>query len=116
MGIRDMMGKFKSGGDEYMELENEAEDTQPRQLLVEVEKLDSYTDSERLQRKVREGTVLLVKMKTLKTKDMEELKRAVDRVRKTCLAVNGDIAGLGEDWLVLTPAGAKIHREPEENL
>jgi len=111
MAIKDMMSRFKGSSEDYVEVEPLEEEKQLRQLLVEVERLDSYTDSERVQQKVREGRILLVKMKDLKTKDMEELKRSVDRIRKTCLAINGDIAGLGEDWLIVTPAGAKVHRE-----
>lgn len=112
MAIRDFVGKLRGDEEEYIELDME-EEHEKRRLLIEVERLDNYADSDRLQRKVREGNVLLVKIKDLKSKDMEELKRAVDKLRKTCLAINGDIAGLGEDWLVLTPATAKVHREQE---
>ncbi|MFA4819696.1 MAG: cell division protein SepF [Candidatus Aenigmatarchaeota archaeon] len=111
MAIKDIMGKFK-GGDEYVEVNMEEEKTDKR-LLIEVERLDNYADSDRLQRKVREGSILLVKIRDLKAKDMEELKRAVEKLRKTCLAINGDIAGMGDDWLILTPPSAKVHREQE---
>lgn len=111
MAIKDFVGKLK-GDSEYVELDME-EEQQNKQLLVEVERLDNYADSDRLQRKVREGNVLLVRIKDLKAKDMEELKRSVEKLRKTCLAVNGDIAGMGDDWLILTPAAAKVHREQQ---
>ena len=110
MAMKDFVGKLKGEEGDYMELDTQEEAPDTR-LLVEVERLDNYADSDRLQRKVREGNILLVKIKDLKSKDMEELKRSVDKLRKTCLAINGDIAGLGEDWLVLTPPTAKIHRE-----
>ena len=110
MAMKDFVGKLKGEEGEYMELDTEEQPVDSR-LLVEVERLDNYADSDRLQRKVREGNILLVKIKDLKAKDMEELKRSVDKLKKTCLAINGDIAGLGEDWLVLTPATAKVHRE-----
>ena len=115
MAIKDIMGKLKGEGDEYVEIDMEQEDTANKKLLVEVERLDNYADSDRLQRKVREGNILLVKIKDLKAKDMEELKRSVEKLRKTCLAINGDIAGMGEEWLILTPAAAKVHREQENN-
>ena len=114
MAIKDIMGKFKGEGDEYVEIDME-EQQENKKLLVEVERLDNYADSDRLQRKVREGNILLVKIKDLKAKDMEELKRSVEKLRKTCLAINGDIAGMGEEWLILTPAAAKVHREQENN-
>ncbi|HLC76725.1 MAG TPA: cell division protein SepF [archaeon] len=114
MAMKDFVGKLRGGGEEYVELDTE-EQAEERKLMVEVERLDNYADADRLQRKVREGNVLIVKIKDLKAKDMEELKRSVDKLRKTCLAINGDIAGMGEDWLVLTPATARVHREPSEN-
>ena len=114
MAIKDIMGKFKGERDEYVEIDME-ERQENKKLLVEVERLDNYADSDRLQRKVREGNILLVKIKDLKAKDMEELKRSVEKLRKTCLAINGDIAGMGEEWLILTPAAAKVHREQENN-
>ena len=113
MGMKDIMGKFK-GNEDYVEIDMEEEKVDSK-LLVEVERLDNYADSDRLQRKVREGNILLVKIKDLKAKDMEELKRSVEKLRKTCLAINGDIAGMGDEWLILTPATAKVHREQENN-
>jgi SepF-like predicted cell division protein (DUF552 family) len=113
MPIKDIMDKFRSS-DDYVELEQTEEEVKKGPLTVEVEHLDNYTDSDRIQRKLREGTVLLIKMTELKQRDGEELKRAVERIKKTCLAINGDIAGLGENWLLATPPAAKIHREPAE--
>ena len=114
MAVKDFVGKLRGESEEYVELDTE-EEQETKKLMVEVERLDNYADSDRLQRKVREGNILLVKIKDLKAKDMEELKRSVDKLRKTCLAINGDIAGMGEDWLVLTPATARVHREEAQN-
>ena len=113
MAIKDIVGKLRDNEDEYIELDMSEEEKANRKLLIEVERLDNYADSDRLQKKVREGSILVVKIRELKVKDMEELKRAVDKLKKTCLAVGGDIAGLGEDWLILAPAAAKVHREQE---
>ena len=110
MALKDFMNRLRTSED-YVEVEQPVEDKNKGQLPIEIEHLDSYTDSDRIQKKLREGTVLLVRMKDLKQKDSEELKRAVDRIKRTCLAINGDIAGLSEDWLLATPPAAKIHRE-----
>ena len=114
MAVKDFVSKLRGESEEYVELDTE-EEQETKKLMVEVERLDNYADSDRLQRKIREGNILLVKIKDLKAKDMEELKRSADKLRKTCLAINGDIAGMGEDWLVLTPAAARVHREPAQN-
>jgi len=108
MAIKDFMRKDE---DEYIELDMSEEEKGGRKLLIEVERLENYADSDRLQKKVREGNILVVKIRDLKAKDMEELKRSVDKLKKTCLAIGGDIAGLGDDWLILAPATARVHRE-----
>ena len=60
---------------------------------------------------LREGyTVALINIKPLKDKDLVELKRAVSKLKKTCEAIEGDIAGFGEDWIVVTPSFAQIYR------
>ncbi len=60
---------------------------------------------------IREGyTVALINIKPLKDKDLVELKRAVGKLKKTCDAIEGDIAGFGDDWIVVTPGFAQIYR------
>lgn len=95
--------------EEYVELVGE-EEKRADKIPIHIEKMEYYADSDRIQRKVREGAILLVKIKDLREKDMNELKRAVERIRRTCEAVGGDIAGAGEDWLIVTPNFAKIQR------
>ena len=107
------MSIFKKEPEEYMELDLQ-EDKPREKLLIQVERLDSFGDSDRIQQKLRDGYVLLIKVKDLKEKDMNELKRAVAKIKKTCLALNGSIAGLGEDWLLATNSSAKIHQEEAE--
>ena len=68
---------------------------------------------------LREGyTIALVNIGPIKERDVIELKRVVNKLKKTCEAIDGDIAGFGEDWLVATPSFASVHRnkEIEENL
>ncbi|MEM7819379.1 MAG: cell division protein SepF [Candidatus Aenigmatarchaeota archaeon] len=101
----------KSEEKEFVELDVETEEPTNKKLLIEIEKLENFNDSDRLQKKVRDGNVLLVKIKELKNKDMNELKRAIEKIKKTCLAIEGDIAGIGEDWIVVCPSNVKVHRE-----
>lgn len=60
---------------------------------------------------LREGyTIALVNIRPIKDKDIIELKRAVNKLKKTCDAINGDIAGFSEDWIVVTPSFAQVFR------
>lgn len=64
---------------------------------------------------LREGhTIALVNIKPLKDKDLVELKRSINKLKKTCDAIEGDIAGFGDDWIAAVPSFAKIHRQKKE--
>lgn len=78
---------------------------------IKIEKLNDFSDTERILKSVRAGNVLFVKIKGLKEKDIGELKRAVERLKKSATANNGEIAGIEQDWLVLTPEHAVLHRD-----
>jgi SepF-like predicted cell division protein (DUF552 family) len=60
---------------------------------------------------LREGsTIALINIRPLKEKDLVELKRAINKLKKTCDAIAGDIAGFGEDYIVATPEFASVFR------
>ena len=78
-------------------------------VLQDFESIKPILDS------LREGhTVALVNIKPLKDKDLVELKRAINKLKKTCDAIEGDIAGFGDDWIAAVPSFAKIHRAKKE--
>ncbi len=104
----------KKDEDEYVELEVESEELPSDKVNIEIESMTTFADSERIQKKVRSGTVILVKIKDMKAKNVEDLKKAISRVKKTCMAIDGDIAGIGDDYLLLTPAATKIQRATVE--
>lgn len=61
------------------------------------------------------NTIALVNIKPLKDKDLVELKRAINKLKKTCDAIDGDIAGFGENWIAAVPSFANIYRgKPKE--
>jgi len=123
---------FESGGD-FMVLKNifskkpEAEDVEDGESYVEVNVMDSvekkmgsmgirverlteFSDTDRILKHVRKGSVIFLKIKDLKEKDMGELKRAVEKLKKSVIANNGDIAGVESDWLIITPEYAAVER------
>jgi SepF-like predicted cell division protein (DUF552 family) len=114
MVFRGFLQKFKQeevidSEEDYIEIDT-AEEMNSGRLLIKIETLTDFSDTDRIQEQLRSGHIVWVKIKPLKDKDMVELKRSVDRLRKTCIAVNGDIAGIDEDFLILTPEGVNVHR------
>ncbi len=95
--------------DDYVELEA-VNDGEGSQVKIRVATLNEYGDSQQVQDLLRDGNIVWVKIKPLKSKDMTDLKRAIDRIKKTVRSLDGDIAGIDEEWLIATPAYAHIHR------
>ncbi|MEK6886438.1 MAG: cell division protein SepF [Nanoarchaeota archaeon] len=74
--------------------------------------LQEFEDVKPILDALREGyTIPLVNIRGLKDKDLVELKRAINKLKKTTDAIEGDIAGFGEDWIAIVPSFASIHRE-----
>ena len=101
--------------EEYMELDVDGKREQDHKVLVKLFVIKKYEDANRILNAIREGyTIAIVDFKVLKQKDPIELKRAVAKLKKTVDALNGSIAG-HDNFLVVTPAFAQIHKETEQD-
>jgi SepF-like predicted cell division protein (DUF552 family) len=114
MGIfgRDKDVESPQPGEEFVEVNvMDSEDKRLGRLGIRVEKMEDFADTERILRSIRKGNVVFLKIKSLREKDMGELKRAVEKLKKIVQANNGDIAGVEQDWLIITPEFAVVERE-----
>ena len=98
--------------EEYVELGVVSQGSEDKsRVLVRPYVMEDFEDIKGILDSLREGnTVALINIRPLKDKDLVELKRAVNKLRKTCEAIDGDIAGFGEDYIVAVPYFARIHR------
>lgn len=97
--------------EEYVELDTDKSFDSDSKIIVRPYVIEDFSDVKQILNAVREGyTIALVNIKPLKDKDLIELKRAVNKLKKTCEAIEGDIAGFGEDYIVITPSFATIYR------
>ena len=97
--------------EEYIELNHSQEKSVKSKVVVRPFVVEDFTDIKPILDSIREGaTIALVNIRPLKEKDIVELKRAVNKLKKTCDAISGDIAGFGEDWIVVTPSFARVYR------
>ncbi len=112
MGFLDFLKKKREEPEttveEYHELE--AEEQLPQTKVV-VEKIDSLSAVDRILKQVKSGNVVVAGMRELKETNMDELKQCVNKLKLYIGNMNGDIAGVGDDWIIVTPASARIHRE-----
>lgn len=97
--------------EEYVEVGVMDGEKTPGKISIMIEKLNDFSDTDRILKAVREGSIVFLKIKGLKEKDIGELKRSVDKLRKTITANSGDIAGIEQDWLCITPEFARVHRD-----
>ena len=99
--------------EEYVEVGHEGANDKAK-IMVRSFILDDFEDVKDILDSLREGyTVALVNIKPLKEKDLIELKRAINKLKKTCDALEGDIAGFGEDYIVAVPSFAQIYRSKD---
>ena len=97
--------------EEYVEIDTSRETGRKSKVIVKPFVIDNFEDIKECLDALREGyTIALINIKPLKDKDIVELKRAVNKLKKTCDAIEGDIAGFGEDWIVVTPSFAHVYR------
>jgi len=104
----DLMHEAEEEG--YVELDTENAETKAK-ILVRPFVIDDFESIKQILDVLREGnTIALVNIKPLKDRDLVELKRAINKLKKTCDAIEGDIAGFGDNWIAAVPNFARIHR------
>jgi len=96
--------------DEYIEIDLETE-RKENKVLVKLFSLRKYEEVTDILNALREGHVIaIIDIKLLRKKDPIELKRAVAKIKKTVNALEGSIAGFGENTIIATPSFAKIEK------
>lgn len=107
-GYSDFPDEFK---EDYVEIDTKKNIGPKSKIVVRPFIIEDFPDIKPALDALREGyTIALVNIGPLKEKDLVELKRAVNKLKKTCDAIEGDIAGFGEDWIVVTPNFAQVYR------
>lgn len=100
-------GKGEDSPD-YIEIDLTQEKSDAK-VIVKTFVLKVYEDINPVLNALREGfTIAVIDIKHLKSKDVVELKRAISKIKKTIEALEGNIAGFGENVVIATPSFAKI--------
>jgi SepF-like predicted cell division protein (DUF552 family) len=73
--------------------------------------LRALEDVDVVKREVKSGNILILKVSPLAKKSIDDVKKAVSELVEFTQNVGGDIARLGEERVVITPAPIKIWRE-----
>lgn len=113
---------FKKGSREEF-IEDESEDylsitegdvlkgAEEHSLDVRVFVLDDYENIRDILDVIRGAkTMCLIDIHLLRNKDPDELRRAVDKLKKTVEATGGELVGFHENWILSAPQGVHIHK------
>ena len=105
------MGKSEEEeASEFIEIDNGAKASDSK-VAVKTFVLKTYEDINPILNALREGySIAVIDIKTLKSKDVIELKRVVSKIKKTVEAIEGSIAGFGDNCIIATPSFAKIQK------
>lgn len=109
--IKKAFSSAPSTDEEYLEIDVEQEQKEHK-VLIKLFMLRTYDDINEILVALREGyTIAMIDIKILRQKDPLELKRAISKVKKTVDALEGSVAGFGDNIVIATPSFAKIHKE-----
>ncbi|HII68406.1 TPA: cell division protein SepF [Candidatus Woesearchaeota archaeon] len=104
-------------GEQYVELGSAHSSEARGDVIVRPYVIQEFEHIKPVLDDLREGnTIALLNIKPLRDKDLVELKRAINKLKKTTDALAGDIAGFGDDWIAVTPSFAKIYRAQKKGV
>lgn len=102
--FKKMRGKDEEFSPDFIEIDLEQEKSDSK-VLIKTFTLRVYEDINPILNSLREGyTIAVIDIKPLKSKDVIELKRAISKIKKTVEALEGKIAGFGENTVIATPS------------
>ena len=114
-GASDILNEAEEEG--YVELGADTGSQATSKITVRPFVISDFESIKPILDSLREGrTIALINIKPLKDRDLVELKRAINKIKKTTDAIEGDIAGFGDNWIAAVPSFARIyrHRTAEE--
>jgi len=100
--------------DEYLELDlgqyEEVFEEEPAGTYVKVAELINASNLTQLKDEVYKGNIVIINISHIK-QDRVTLDKIVKELRQVATDIHGDIAGLGDDQIIVTPMAIKIDRK-----
>jgi SepF-like predicted cell division protein (DUF552 family) len=114
--LKKMMGRGDEATQEFIEIDLGKEKSDSK-VIIKTFVLKVYEDVNPILSALREGyTIVVIDIKHLKSKDVVELKRAISKIKKTVEALEGKIAGFGDNMVIATPSKVfEIRKGGSEN-
>lgn len=105
--------KSSTTEDEYTELDltkyEEVMDDEPAETYIRVAELTNLNELTSLKKEIYDGNIVMIDISNIKV-DKLLLDRALKDLKEVVMDVHGDIAGIKDDQVLVTPMGIKIDR------
>ncbi|MEK6844519.1 MAG: cell division protein SepF [Nanoarchaeota archaeon] len=113
--LKKIFGGENTSHDDYVEIDLSSTEQKQNKVSVKPFVLRQFDDVAEILNSLRDGyTIAVIDIKPLKAKDVIELKRSISKVKKTVEALEGSIAGFGDNIIIATPSFADIKRVEQE--
>lgn len=80
-------------------------------IYLKAAPLRELSDLDNIKDEVNSGNILILRITPLANRSIEDVKRAVNELCEFADSINGDIARLGEERVVICPSDVRIWRE-----
>jgi SepF-like predicted cell division protein (DUF552 family) len=109
-GFSSIFGRDSSFDEDYVEIDVEQKERKSR-IVIRPFMIKKFEDINDILAALREGyTIAVIDIRHIKSRDIVELKRAISKIKKTVEALDGSVAGFGENTIIATPAFAEIYK------
>ena len=75
--------------------------------------LRAYEDIDIIKAEVRAGNIVICNVAPLAKTNIEDVKRGINELNEYARLTEGDIARLGEEWVIITPKNVQIYRNKD---
>jgi SepF-like predicted cell division protein (DUF552 family) len=76
--------------------------------------LQRYSDINVIKKEIEKGNILFIKITPLAKRSVEEVKQIFDELKEFITTVDGDIAQLGQNRVVITPHPIRLWRKEQK--
>ena len=81
-----------------------------RGMTIKIAEIDGYDDLRTLSNYVYDGNIMILDFTSIANDELS-LKRIISELKRLVEDVNGDMAGISQNMLVVTPKGVKVDRQ-----
>jgi len=118
MVLKRLKNKIMGRGSEpdYVEVDL-GQEIKKDKVIVKPFVLKKFEDTNEILNSLREGyNIVVVDIRPMKGKDTMDLKRAILKIKKTVEAIEGDVAGFGDNIIIATPGFAQIYKQKKQSF